>query len=384
MVEQSDDFVARSDPSLMLSGRCTRRFLLSRAARLSVAGGGLLALASAGCGSSDSDTDGGSMTGVLTLMTYPGWIGPHEVSDFEDLHPDVKIKQINGQAEGPAAQTMLMVQNPGTYDISLSALDVVGRMEEADILGDWSPTDTPNVKYVDQTWRDNFPYGVPTDAGAIGIAYRKDIVKEGIESWSDFWHLADKYSGMVVFNGQEVNAFTIALKYLGYDINTDDEAEIKEARDALIEIKPHVLAFVTTDQAKRLYGDNPSAAMATVFNFEGDTAVREDPRIAYTAPSEGMPGYLEGWVPVAGSEHRALAMEFMNFHMEPKNYASFAKATGNASLQSAARKYLPSYLSSSPILNMPPDVLSKMEFQRYPGAETIELITRYFQEVKSS
>ena len=44
-------------------------------------------------------------------------------------------------------------------------------------------------------------------------------------------------------------------------------------------------------------------------------------------PSEGGVSYLEGWVAVKGTDVLPVVEAFMNFGMDPKNYASFVNAT---------------------------------------------------------
>lgn len=47
------------------------------------------------------------------------------------------------------------------------------------------------------------------------------------------------------------DAFMVALKSLGYSMNTTNEAEIAEARDLLIKQKPLVQAYVIDQVATR-------------------------------------------------------------------------------------------------------------------------------------
>lgn len=366
----------------------TRRAALRQAARLSLAGTALGPLAglAAGCGSggSSSGGSGGPMTGDITLMTFPQWIGPNEVKDFERLHPGVTVHQINGQANGSTGEVTLIVQNPDQYDIALADLDIAQRIQAAGLLAPYNPADTPNIKYVAPAFRKAFPYGVPTDTGAVSICYRKDIVTEPLTSWADLWRLAPKYSGRIVLEDSDRDIMAMALKSLGYSINTTSEHELAAARDALTKLKPHVQAFLVTSPSKPLIGANPSAVIAVTYSFDAALSMNADNRIAFVAPSEGMPAYLEGWVPLKQSGHRKLSLAFMDFHMQPRNYASFVKLTGTSSLQPAALKYLPSFQRTSPALNFPPAVTAKLEFERFTSPQASATLTKYYEQVKSS
>ena len=103
--------------------RLTRRSALKGAGGL-LAAGSMAALLEA-CGSSSSSSTastGGSsssssaaaaQTGTLTLLTYPGWYGPHEFADFEKLHPGITIKTAVSGTTGAAAQIAQIATNPG-------------------------------------------------------------------------------------------------------------------------------------------------------------------------------------------------------------------------------------------------------------------------------
>ena len=45
-----------------------------------------------------------AQTGTVTLLTYPGWYGPHQFADFEKLHPGITIKTAVSGTTGAAAQ----------------------------------------------------------------------------------------------------------------------------------------------------------------------------------------------------------------------------------------------------------------------------------------
>ena len=53
---------------------------------------------------------------------------------------------------------------------------------------------------------------------------------------------------------------------LGYDINTTDEGQLQEAKQALLDIKPHVQAFLPTNVTKPLL--NGSAVMTVDYDYD--------------------------------------------------------------------------------------------------------------------
>ena len=58
----------------------------------------------------------------------------------------------------------------------------------------------------------------------------------------------------------------VALKMLGYDLNTRDLDELEEAKQALIEQKPLVLAYVGDDVKDKMIAGE--AALAVIYSGE--------------------------------------------------------------------------------------------------------------------
>ena len=70
-----------------------------------------------------------------------------------------------------------------------------------------------------------------------------------------------------------------------------------------------------------------SAAIAVGYDYDYAYAAPESEDIGWIAPSEGCPGYLDGWVPLAGSKNLDAVYQFFNFHLEDENYADFINTT---------------------------------------------------------
>src|ERR1700744_1618589 len=120
--------------------RITRRAALARGAGGLAAAGSLSALIAACGGSSSggstgsSSESGGSMTGTMTLLSYPGWYGPHEFADFSKQHPGLKVNtQVTGTTGG-AAQIAQIANSKGAYDLSLGGVPVSSQMKLAGII----------------------------------------------------------------------------------------------------------------------------------------------------------------------------------------------------------------------------------------------------------
>jgi spermidine/putrescine transport system substrate-binding protein len=379
--------------------RITRRAALARGAGGLAAAGSLSALLAA-CGSSSSGSSSkassaagaatssgsssasssaaaqGSMTGTMTLLSYPGWYGPHEFAEFGKAHPGLKVKTAVTGTTGVAAQIAQIANNPGAYDLSLAGVPVSSQMKLAGIIEPLDTAAIPNLSLVPQEFRTAFGLGIPTDFGKTGYGYRKDLIPERPTSWKDLINLAPKYSGKITMIKYDSDIQGSFLKALGYSINTKSETALNAMQKALLGLKPHLQAILETDYSKALI--QGTALFAIDYDYDIAAAQQKNKNIVWVPPSEGMAAYLEGWVALKGSKHLGAVWELMNFHLAPKNYASFINSTGSAFVEPS--KYIEKSIAQNPSLKYTPGSLSKVEFEQYLGPQQIALRGKLWEE----
>jgi spermidine/putrescine-binding protein len=369
----------------MVEAGMSRRALLRAAAQLGATPVAASILAACGSssgsnGSSSHAAAGGSLSGTIVLNNYPNWIGPHEISSFEKLHADARVKQTTN-ATSSSAEVVLAFKS-GQYDLLLSDTSDAGQAHAAGVLQPLDFSKIPNIAGVTHSFRGAYPYGIPTDYGKVGIGYRPDIVGEKITSWRDVWRLAPKLSGQIVFIDIERDCMGSTLKYLGYSSNTTDPHQLTACKNALTQIKPHLKAFLNTNVGQGLI--NGTTAIAMDWDYDVAVNKQKQPKIEWVEPEEGMKAYLEGFSAAKSTQHLALVEEFMNFMLEPKQYAQFVNATGTAYLVPAATPYVQKSISKNPILVPNAKTLAKVEFDRYLGAAGVTSWANTWQEVKAA
>lgn len=365
----------------------SRRSLLRQAAAAGIAlpsAGALLAAcggsSSSGSSSSSAAASGGGMTGQIVLNNYPDWIGPHEISNFEQQHAGAKVKQVTN-ATSSSAEVVLAFKS-GQYDLLLSDTSDSGQAAEAGVLQTLDFSKIPNIANVTASFRKSYPWGIPTDYGKVGIGYRPDIVGEKITSWHDVWRLASKFSGQIVFIDLERDAMGSTMKYLGYSSNTTDQKALDACKNALIQIKPHLKAFLNTNVGQGLI--NGSTAIAMDWDYDVAVNKQQQPKIEWVEPTEGMHAYLEGFSAAKKTQHIDLVQAFMNFLLEPQQYAQFVNTTGTAYLVPKATPLVKKSISKNPILVPNQSTLKKVEFDRYLGGAGATAWANTWQEIKAA
>ena len=361
------------------AGVLSRRELLRRGAALGLGLPTAVALLDA-CGSSSSSgsSSKGTIAGTAVMSNYPSWMGAHTVADFERLHPGSTIKQITS-ASSSIAGTVEQLKS-GTYDFALADASATGQAVAIGLVAplDWSKI--PNIKYVAQAFRHGFPNGIPTDYGKVGIGYRPDLVGEKISSWHDVWRLAPKFSGKVVFIDIDRDCMGSALKYLGHSGNSTVPSQLSACKNALISIKPHLQAFLNTNVGQGL--QDGSTVIAMDWDYDVALNKQKQPKIEWVFPAEGMVAYIEGWIAVKSSSQLPLVETFMNFALEPKQYADFVNTTGTAYVEPAATPFIAKSIAGNPVLR-PGQSIASVEYEHFLGQAT-PLWTSIWQEVKAA
>jgi spermidine/putrescine transport system substrate-binding protein len=346
-----------------------------------------LALAEA-CGSSPSPPATASQSaspitnpvGTAILMDFPGWIGASETKNYQAQYPQATVKVDTNVPSTMSGYVQLIKQNPKAFDFSLGDISQVEQAKAAGIYQEPAWGSIPNIKNVSEAYRKAYP-AVPNDYGKLVIGYRKDIVSPAPKSWADFWTLAPKYSGKVTVADNDRDTIGTALKHMGYSGNSTNEGELNKALQALTQLKPSLQAITSIDVGKGLA--KGSIVMAECYDFDVALGAGSNKNVAWVMPEEGAVAYLEGFFPVKGSSHLDVVSSFLNFHLEPKNYADFVNTTGSAWVMPAADPYIHKAILNAPSLQPNPAIIAKVEFEKYLG-EATALWTQIWEQFKAA
>jgi spermidine/putrescine transport system substrate-binding protein len=368
---------------------------ISRRSLLRRGGAAFAGLASvnllAACGDDEPASDSGSkqgstaapakLAGSVVFLNYPAWIGSKSIKPFEAKHPDVDIKEdTTALVESVAGTAVKVAQNPSAYDFLLADVPIQKQLDEGGFVYELDFSRIPNIERVKQEFRDGYPLGVPTDFGKIGFGYRKDIVKERPKSWEELWAIAPKYSRKITALNIDRDILGSALKMKGFSTNTIDDDELEAAKQAVLELKPHLEAFKSVEVAKGLVSGK--TAIAITGDYDIALMQAEEPKIEWVTPEEGVSAYLEGWTAVSKTDNIDVFYEFADFGISPEQYAEAIAATGSSWVQDGIEEMLPESLRSSDTIGT--GDLDKVEFIDYIGAEGTKKVSRVWNEIVSA
>ena len=203
-----------------------------------------------------------------------------------------------------------------SYDVIIPSDYMIGRMRQENMLLELNYDNIPNAQYIDDSFKGmaydpENKYSVPYTWGTVGIIYNTTMVDEPITSWGTMFD--EKYAGQVLMINNSRDALMVALCYLGYDINTTDEAQLEEAFQLIYDAKNKGVyqAFVMDEIFGKMEGGNAAIAMY----YAGDylTMLENNEDLAFVVPDEGSNWFVDAMCVLKSSQHREEAMEWINF-----------------------------------------------------------------------
>jgi spermidine/putrescine transport system substrate-binding protein len=156
-------------------------------------------------------------------------------------------------------------------------------------------------------------YTMPYFWGNVGLVYNKNnVALEDLEQLG--WEILRNpaYAGRIYFYDSERDAFMVALKALGYSVNTVNEAEIQEAYEWLLQMDATMNVVYVTDEIidSMIAGNKDLAVM-----YSGDAVYvsYENEDMGFYVPEQGTNLWVDAMVIPANARNVELAHQWINF-----------------------------------------------------------------------
>jgi len=271
----------------------------------------------------------------------------------------------------------------GDYDVAIPSDYMIKRMISENLLKKINFDNIPNYKYIEDRFKNlafdpNNEYSVPYMWGTVGILYNTTMVDEPVDSWNILWD--KKYEKQIFMLDSQRDSLGVALKKLGYSMNTRNLNELEEAKKALLEQKPLVLAYVVDEvKDKMIAGEG---ALAVVWSGDAFYCISENPDLAYAIPKEGSNLWFDSMVIPVTSKNQKEAEMFINFMCESEVAYKNADYIGYATPHSEAKKMLdPEVVNNRAFYPLEEDLVN-FEIFEY-DAEAMKDYDRIWTEITS-
>lgn len=333
-----------------------------------------------GCGSK------GGENGIVYVYNWGEYIDPETIEMFEE---ETGIKVEYEEFETNEIMYPKVAAGTSNYDLICPSDYMITKLIENDMLAELNFDNMPNAKanigaqYYEQA--DAFDpgnkYCVPYCWGTVGILYNKTMVEEEITSWDVLWD--EKYADNILMQDSVRDAFMVALKREGFSMNSTNPDELEIAKNALIEQKPLVQAYVVDQVRDKMISGE--AAIGVIYSGEAIFTQRENPDLEYVIPEEGTNVWIDGWVIPKNAENKENAEKFIDFMCRPDialmNFEFITYSTPN----DAARELIEDEdIRNSKIAFPTLSDYNDLEVFYYLGEEADALYNSLWKEVKSN
>lgn len=251
-----------------------------------------------------------------TLRIYmPGeYIGETVVPDFEEQTGASVIMENFDSNE----QMYIKVANGESYDILIPSDYMIQRLIEEDYLQTVDVTELDYYEDLDEAVKGpafdpNDEYSVSYFWGTVGIVYDTTKVSlEDLENEGFGIFLNQKYKGDIYLYDSERDSFMMALKDLGYSMNTENEEELQAAYEWLVTCVETMEPEIVTDEII----DNMAQGRKTLgLCYSGDATyiMAENENMGFYLPESGTNLWYDSMVIPKNAENVELAYEFIDF-----------------------------------------------------------------------
>lgn len=331
-----------------------------------------------GCGKKTEITD------TLTVFNYGEYIDPDVLDQFTE---ETGIAIEYEEALTPEEMYTKYQSGAIKYDIlcstdyMLDKLIADGELQEIDINA-LENKENIGERYWEfsKAFDPENKYTVPHFWGTLGILYDTTKVKEPIDSWDVLFD--GEYAGEIVMQNSMRDTFMVALKKLGYSLNTTNPQELQEAQDLLMKQKPDVQAYLVDEARDEVVAGN--ATMAVVYSGEAYLGNQYNEDLAYVIPKEGSNVWLDSWCVTKDCDNMDAAMKFLDFlcreDIAAKNFEYIYYSTPNE----AVIEDLSEEDRNNEALVPAENATDNCEVCKQVDMDTMDLMNKYWKELKAN
>jgi spermidine/putrescine transport system substrate-binding protein len=253
-------------------------------------------------------------------------------------------------------------QGGSEYDILFPSDYMIDKMIQEGMLEKIDFDNIPNLKHIDGrflglSYDPGNEYSVPYMWGTLGILYNTEMVEDDVNSWDILWD--PKYTKSVFMYDSLRDTIGVALKRLGYSLNTTDAGELEEAKRSLIEQRPIVRALVGDAVKHSMIGRE--ASLALVYSGDAMFCMEENGELDYAIPGEGSNMWFDAIVIPKGAKNKKEAEAFINFLCGPEIALKNTEYIGFSTVNAAAYDMLPDEWKNDPVYWPSEEVINKCE-----------------------
>ena len=336
---------------------------------------------------------------VLHVYNWSDYIAPDTIANFEK---ESGIKVVYDVFDSNETLEAKLLAGKSGYDIVVPSNNFLAKQIKAGVYQELDKSKLSNydnlnkslLKAVSVSDPDN-KHAFPYMWGSIGIGYNPEKVKaalgvDTIDSWDVLLkpeNIAKLKSCGVSFLDSPTEMLPIALHYLGLPTDSQKKADLKQAEDLFLKIRPSIGYFHSSKYISDLANGNICVAVG----YSGDIQQAKSRaaeaggkvKVAYDIPKEGAGSFFDMVAIPKDAENVDAAYKFMNYLLKPEVMASITNSVRFPNGNEKATALVDKDITSDPGIYPPADVQAKLYAIADLPAATQREMTRSWTKIKS-
>lgn len=336
---------------------------------------------------------------VLHVYNWSDYIAPDTIANFEK---ESGIKVVYDVFDSNETLEAKLLAGKSGYDIVVPSNNFLAKQIKAGVYQELDKSKLSNydnlnkslLKAVSVSDPDN-KHAFPYMWGSIGIGYNPEKVKaalgvDKIESWDVLLkpeNIAKLKSCGVSFLDSPTEMLPIALHYLGLPTDSQKKADLKQAEDLFLKIRPSIGYFHSSKYISDLANGNICVAVG----YSGDIQQAKSRaaeaggkvKVAYDIPKEGAGSFFDMVAIPKDAENVDAAYKFMNYLLKPEVMASITNSVRFPNGNAKATALVDKDITSDPGIYPSAEVQAKLYAIADLPAATQREMTRSWTKIKS-
>ncbi|MCW5708116.1 MAG: spermidine/putrescine ABC transporter substrate-binding protein [Shinella sp.] len=305
-------------------------------------------------------TAGMASAAELNIYNWGEYINPEVLKKFEE---ETKIK-VNLSTYSSNEEMLAKIQGGATgYDIVFPSVHMHDIMAKLELLEKTDINTFEGFKNIDPAFLraksdPKGEYCLPYAWGSVGIFYNRTILGKDVTGWKDLIETVKAKGLKFTLLDDMREVLAVGLMLNGHKINSTDPAELQQAAETIIAMKPHVAAFTYDTRPMVQSGDVAAGhffvgAMVDVFGDEKD--------LGYLIPEEGATMYQEDVCVLKTAPNKENAIKFLQFYTRPEIAALNVAQQTNGTANVPARELTPEKIKNSKEINPPAETMARLQ-----------------------
>ena len=201
-------------------------------------------------------------------------------------------------------------------------------------------------------------YSIPYLWGTTGLAYNKSCVDTPPSSWKALFD--EQYEGRILMLDNMLASYIVGLQVNGFSANSTNQEEIEKATQTLIDQKPLLAGYNSTNFADLV--SSGEACLAESWSSSVLQASLDNPDVVYVLPEEGGTMWIDGFSMLNDAPNPESVYTFLSYLLRPEVAAKVTQLSQLATVVPASRELLPDEMANNTAIFPDEETIANADF----------------------